>query len=1229
VGHNVCPPASRILMAHSLRFVAVWLPALLCSMLATNPVLAQNSGAPDTVSEQTVSEQAVSEQTALAKPLATVSYGRDIRPILSDRCFRCHGPDAGERAADLRLDLREFAIADRDGSAAVVPGQPERSLLIDRIKSHDPDERMPPAASNKPALQPDEIARFEQWIQEGATYEDHWAFAVPQRPDVPQVGAAHPVDSFLKYARTQRGFESSPAADRATLCRRVFLVLTGLPPTPEELDAWLLDSRADAYEQLVERLLTVEPYATRHAEHLASIWLDAGRYADTSGIHMDAGRQGWLWRDWLIEAIRSDKPFDEFVVEQLAGDLLPEATPEQIVATGFLRNHVTTDEGGAINQEYLVEYAAERTATVGSVFLGLTVGCARCHDHKYDPIRQQDYYRLFSFFNNNEEPGLYSQSKNARRALEPNVSVPSEAQLQEKEQVEAKIATATAVLDDVDPDERRNYRAFLAEAAAQLGLEWLRPRVVVATSSGGATLTVLDDGSVLGSGKSPGDDQQTFTLAMDALEQRWLCLEALPDESLPKGLLSRASHGNSVLQFVKFEIRPRQGSGDGPGEWQTLTIRYALADVEQQNGDYGIGNALLDNGIGWAVAGHNVPGPRSAWFLSEQPFGFEGGTELRVTLSYDSSFTQHVLGRVRFATSRSTDEGLATLPLATTGYHTCGPFAAKEKEAIYDTEFGPELVTAIDRTQKFGKRKWQYKDKLKRGETNLLNTGRNATFVAQRLWLPADREVELALGSDDGYQLFLDGKRIDEQRVNRGVKLDQNRTKIQLSKGEHLLVMKICNTGGAGGFAIQYLPGSNELHGDLFLAMVPGIVDDEHRGERLLHAYRSNRSPVYRERSANLKTLKGQLTAIEASVPRAMIMQERAMMRPTFVLARGEYDQPDQQRPVTRELPQMFGTLGDDLPKNRLGLARWLVSDQNPLLRRVSVNRLWEFVFGTGIVRTSEDFGLQGEWPSHPELLDWLACEFQSKNHSVREMLKLMVTSKAFRQRSRVSSAAEHDPDNRLLSWFPRRRLTAEAIRDQALYISGLLIEQTGGPSVKPYQPEGLWREVAMLQSNTRIFKRDDGDSLWRRSLYTYWKRACPPPSLLTFDAPTREFCTIRRGTTNTPLQALVLWNDEQFVEAARLLATRTVREQDNDRDRLAAMYRRTTGRELRGKQESMAMHTLRELQRRYQADPEAAKQLLGVGDKPMDGELPASLVAAFTMMASAFLDLDATVYVD
>jgi hypothetical protein len=1170
----------------------------------------------------------------------TIRYGRDIRPLLSDRCFRCHGPDANERAADLRLDERRFAIADLgDGAAAIVPGDPDRSLLMERIRSHDDQERMPPPSSNKPALQPAEIERFAQWIREGAAYEGHWAFEPPKPQPVPNNGAGHPIDAFVRQQLQRVGAEPSPAAAPATLCRRLFLVLTGLPPTPRELQAYLDDARSDRYERLVDRLLTEEPYATRHAEHLASIWLDAGRYADTSGIHMDAGRQAWLWRDWLIQAIRDDKPFDAFVVEQLAGDLLPDATDEQKVATGFLRNHVTTDEGGAINAEYLVEYAAERTATVGSVLMGLTLGCARCHDHKYDPISQQDYYQLFSFFNNNEEPGLYSQARNnPNRALEPNLSVPTDAQHQRRGELSAQIEAARALRDQIDPDERRNYGEFLARVGGELSLHWTRPRVEAAHSSGGATLTVLDDGSVLGSGDNPDHDVQRYELRTHATAQRWLCLEALPDASLPQARTSRASHGNTVLQHLRLEARPLQGSGDGEAAWREVPLIYALADIEQQNGDFGVGNALVDDGIGWAPAGHQQTGPRTAWFLAGEPFGFEGGTELRVTLKYDSRYRQHVFGRVRFATSRASDAGMHALPLWTSGYYTCGPFASKNAQKLYETAFGPELATSFERDARFQHTKskgakaatkgWSYREKFGRDRTNLLNNGVNAVYVGQRIWVPSRREVEFQLGSDDGFQLYVDGQLVGQRRVARGVRLDQDRAKATLTAGAHFVVLKIVNTGGAGGFALQTVAGERELRDDLFLAMVPDVLGDPERQQKLLHAYRSKRSPVYLERTARLAELQQQAEALEASVPMAMVMQERGAQRPTFVLMRGEYDKADPQRPVTRELPKVFGPLPAHLPKNRLGLARWLVSDDNPLLRRVAINRYWEFVFGTGIVRTSEDFGMQGEWPSHPELLDWLALEFADRGHSVRQMLRLMVTSETFRQRSRVGDVGR-DPDNRLLGWFPRRRLTAEAIRDQALYVGGLLVERTGGPSVKPYQPQGLWREVAMLQSNTRIFERDDGDALWRRSLYTYWKRACPPPSLLTFDAPTREFCTIRRSTTNTPLQALVLWNDEQFVEAARELASRSMRAAPDDEARLVDMYRRTTGRTLRGEQLQMARETLRQLQRRYQQDPDGAGKLLAVGEKPVDGELDAARLAAFTVLASAFLDLDATLYID
>ena len=945
---------------------------------------------------------------------------------------------------------------------------------------------------------------------------------------------------------------------------------------------------------------------------------------------MDAGRQAWLWRDWLIEALRSDKPFDEFVVEQIAGDLLPDSTPAQRVATGFLRNHVTTDEGGAINEEYLVEYAAERTNTVGSVFLGLTVGCARCHDHKYDPFRQEDYYRLFSFFNNNQEPGLYNQSKNANRALEPNLSVPTVDQQQRRSDLRQQIAAHETAVARTTPAEQHAFRALIAELTREHQLAWSRPTVRRAESSGGATLTIGVDGSVVAGGESPAKDVHVLTMHSDRVGQRWLCLEALTDDSLPDGRVGRASHGNVVLQHLQLEVRPAGSTA----AWQPVPFRYAIADVEQQNGDFIVGNVLDDDDRGWAPAGHQAQGSRSALLLADREFGYPGGTELRVTLRYDSRYGQHVFGRVRFATSATSDAALARLPVATSGKYVAGPFVPGEgepnsKPALYEREFGPDSVRSVDGAARFGKHAWRFDAKWAGAGPHRLAQGRNVHYVAQRVWLPDARKWQLALGSDDGFELFVDGKQVAERRVDRPCAGDQDRATLVLAPGPHVVVLKIVNTGGASAFALDHVTRDGELPHDLCLALLPDFFGNRRLLDRVTAAYRSHYSPAHRARLAKLASLRSDLDKVEAGIPQAMVMRERAKPRPTFVLMRGEYDKADKSRKVTRELPAMFGELPADLPRNRLGLARWLVSEQNPLLHRVAVNRLWEFVFGTGIVRTSEDFGLQGEWPSHKELLDWLAMEFRARGHSTRAMLRLMVTSRAFQRQSKVAASRAVDPGNRLLSWFPRRRLTAETIRDQSLYVAGLLVERPGGPSVKPYQPEGLWREVAMLQSNTRIFERGQGDALWRRSLYTYWKRACPPPALSIFDAPTREFCTIRRSTTNTPLQALVLWNDEQFVEAARLLAHRSVHAHATDRDRVQAMYRRTTGRLLDARGAELAMATLRELRQRYRDEPAAAEALLAVGTAHPASRVAAPELAAFAMLASAFLDLDASIYLD
>jgi len=1171
--------------------------------------------------------------TALAAPAqhAEVRYGRDVRPILADRCFRCHGPDATAREANLRLDLRDEALRARKDGAAIVPGDAQKSLLIQRVRHEDESERMPPRKSGKPELNAAEVATIERWIEAGAPYESHWAFTAPVRPAVPASPflARNTIDHFVHAQLAAAGRQPSPEADPETLVRRVFLVLTGLPPLPEEIDAFLADKHEHAYENLVDTLLAEEPYRTRHAEHLAQPWLDASRYADTSGIHMDAGRQAWPWRDWLLEALRADMPFDQFATEQLAGDLIPGALQSQRVASGFLRQHVTTDEGGAIDEEYRIEYAAERTATLGSVFLGLTLGCARCHDHKYDPIRQEDYYRLFSFFNNNEEPGLYSQSQDSNRALEPFTDVPSPEQRAQRAQLRAQLAAAKKLLDERTPADLEALDAFRAEVAADIAASWSLPRVVSATSQHDATLTLQHDGSVLASGNNPARDVHVLVLHTQARDQRLLCLEALTDKSLPEGRVGRAPNGNAVLQHLQLEARPLDGSAD----FAAVPFVWAMADVEQDNGDYVATNVIDDDDRGWAVDAHRrPPGPRRCLLLSDAPFGNEGGTELRVTMRYTSQHAHHTFGRVRVHVGGLAPAMLARLPLAASGFHLVGPFEGDDAESLYATSFGPETVLAVDEKQRWGKQAWKFDAGLLAGKTTAsLPSGRSVSYVAQRLYSSCAREASVSLGSDDGFQLYLNGAQQAERRIDRSLEADQDTATMQLPAGPSLLVLKVVNTGGDAGFALRHVARERELSGDLRLLLLPPAVQDKTLLERSALAFRETTSPVHRVRKAEVQRLTEANKALDATIPRSMVMQEATEPRSTFVLMRGEYDKPDKTRPIARALPAVFGALPADAPQNRLGLAQWVVSAENPLFLRVAVNRLWEFVFGTGIVRTSEDFGLQGEWPSNPELLDWLATEFRERGHSTRAMLRLLVTSATFRQQSRVSPAP-NDRDNRLLGWFPRRRLTAEAIRDQALYVCGLLVEHTGGPSVKPYQPPDLWQEVAMVQSNTRRYVQGKGDDLWRRSLYTYWKRACPPPSLLMLDAPTREFCTIRRSSTNTPLQALVLWNDEQFVEAARVLAERCLREHGrdaSDESRLQSMYRRCTGHVMDQERLAVATRSLQAVRERYAAHPDHAKTLVRTGQAPLGPDLAPTEVAALLVLANAFLNLDASLFID
>ena len=1158
-----------------------------------------------------------------------IRYGRDIRPILSDRCFLCHGPDRAKQQAGLRLDSFEAATAPRPDGAAIVPGDPAASLAVRRILVRDPDRAMPPPDSGKHALTEAERDLVVRWIREGAAYEPHWAFVPPAAAATPDADAAHPIDRFVHARLASAGIEPGPPADRATLCRRVFIDLTGLPPTPEELASFMADPAPDAYERLVGRLLDDEPYVTRYAERMATPWLDVARYADTSGIHMDAGRQMWPWRDWVIGAFRDNMPYDRFVVEQVAGDLVPGATVGQRVASGFNRAHVTTDEGGAIDQEYLLEYAVDRTGTVGAAFLGLTLACARCHDHKFDPVTQEDFYSLLAFFNSNEEPGVYSQVPDANRAFEPYIDVPSPAHAERTGVLRAAAEAARAERDRVDDAEREAFEAFASSLRG--GIEWVPASVVRAASEGGATLVPQPDGSVLASGTNPDDDVHELVLRTDGTGMRAVLLEALPDPSFAGGRVGRADNGNAVLDAIEVEAI----SAADPSRRARVPLAWAWADVEQANGDFRVTNALQADGRVWAVDAHVRPGGRTALFVASEPFGFEGGTELRVRLVTRSPYARHVLGRVRVRPGTVPDALLARMPPASGSWYICGPFPVSGGDEGYARRFGPEVRTRLDVAERFGSREegefeWRHAPGVVEATPVRLAEGVDAEFVAREAWSPVAGALELSLGSDDGLQVFVNGTLVHERRVDRSVAPDQERVTVPLAPGANAIVCKVVNTGGQGGFYHRELDRPGVLARDaVALAMPAGTVSPEAEAAAR-DAWRAHHSEGYRLRAARAAEAEEALRQHEASAPRTMVMRERMQATPTFVMRRGLYDQPDRDRPVSRDVPRAIGRLPDDAPRDRLGLARWLVSEGNPLTARVVTNRFWEQFFGRGIVRSTEDFGLQGDWPTHPELLDWLAVDFRGHGWDVKRLVRLIVTSETYRQSSRVRpEVAAFDAENRLLAWFPRQRLAAEQIREQALFVAGLLRERAGGPSVRPYQPAGLWEETSMPQSNTRSYAQGTGDDLWRRSLYTYWKRASPPPSMLALDAPTREFCTTRRFTTNTPLQALVLWNDPQFVEAARVAAERTLREPGDDRARLGRLWTRMTGEPADDAQVEVLAGALGAERARWAADEAAAAGLVRTGEAPVPADLPAAELASWTMLSNAILASDAAIVKD
>ncbi len=1325
-------------MDQSGTFVRVWLgrvPGWLMALLGAGALLGMGS----LTRPKALAPESPEDAGGRAKAASPqVRYARDIRRLFSDRCFQCHGPDAGTRVAELRLDTPEGATSPRTVKgqaepAAIVPGDAGASELWKRISSEDPALVMPPRDSNKRPLSDEEKALIKQWIDEGAKYEPHWAFVAPKRPAVPAVQAEawpkNAIDRFVLANLEAKGVQASPEADRATLARRVFLDLTGLPPTPEEVGAFERDTTPDAYERLVDRLLTEEPYRSRTAERLATPWLDAARYGDTSGIHADNGRQAWVYRDWVLRAYRDNMPFDRFLTEQLAGDLLPDATLAQKVASGFNRMHVTTDEGGAIAEEYLVEYAVDRASTTASVFMGLTLGCARCHDHKFDPISQEDFYGLFAFFNSIDEPGLYSQTPDSNRAYEPFIKVPSAEQATQLATLEGEIAALTKRLDEPWPGEGEKFGVFERDAKRNAGVRWTVPEVAGAVSSDPGTSVKVDDSRVVSMhGPAPASEDVTITFRSprefaDA-PANVLAIQVLPAEG-ENGKLGRAINGNAVVTGVVLETRKSQSEA-----WVSVPLIWAWADYSQQDLDLEAGNVLdvddpANDASGWGLAGHQRGGPRVLMLLASHMFGAAIDPELRVTIQCRSIHEQHSLSRVRVAIGAMNEEGMASLPTMLGRWHTAGPIDVASSAAAYDAELGPEKATRLDPQARFGPKdaRWRFDGNLTDGKTVTIPGDTANTYLGRWIWTPRPRSMRVAIGSDDGFRLFVNGVEFAGKKVDRSVALDQDLATIPLAAGANFVVLKVVNTGGIAGYAFRELseqeferlnaareaskaaakpddaknakptsePASSAATlqaklGDAAADGVPTVARElvgvylptEVRwpalDQSLTTAWRRTAFPEYKAVEAERNAKEEARRELDSKTPLAMVMKELEKPRDTFVLTRGQYDKPDKSRPIGPRPLKAIGrwpltantaaserastSTAPDAPPNpttptpptapratRRDLAAWLLDPEHPLVARVAVNRIWQTVFGTGLVRTSEDFGQQGEWPSHPELLDWLAVEFREHTWDSRRILRMIVTSATYRQSSRVrTDLAERDADNRWLSYYPRRRLSAEQIRDLALYTSGLLVERlaassghkgsevSGGPSVKTYHPAPAeWKEIALPGSNTQDYVRAMGDDLWRRSLYTYWKRAAPPPSLLLFDAPTRESCTVRRPITSTPLQALAFLNDEQILEAARELALRTLAEAGaaSDADRLRTMFLRCTSRVPNADELAMIQSTLDAFRRRFKDKPEDAVGLLKAGSHPIPDAAKADELGAWTILASSILNLHETLTQD
>jgi hypothetical protein len=1059
----------------------------------------------------------------------TVDFNFHVKPILSDRCFACHGPDERVRKASLRLDRKEIAFGRLpSGRTAIVAGDIGRSALVARITSADPKVMMPPPDSHL-SLNDYERAVLIRWIDQGAQWKPHWSFIPPRPPAIPAVTntswAKNEIDRFVLHALEGRGREPSKEASRETLIRRVTFDLTGLPPTVEEIDAFVQDQQPGAYERVVDRLLASPAYG----ERMANEWMDIARYADSHGYQDDGMRQMWPWRDWVISAFNRNLPYDKFITWQLAGDLLPNATQEQRLATGFNRNHMQSQEGGIVPEEYRTEYVVDRVNTFGRAFLGLSVECARCHDHKYDPIEQKEFYRLFSFFNNVNESGQI-----------PYSGVPS----------------PTVILTDADTDARlatlREHMEPLMAATRMDAAEYDAPFEAWLARGASAAHPAADEGLIA-----------------------WLPLDAgHPATELQKGDPKKHERSKQI-PIVRFDnaANPREYAKlGGDKDRAPVTVGGRIGGAQQLRGDSQIQfkpefafferNEPFSLGIWLRIDKAGTAGP----LITRSGGIFNGNRGYEIILRKDGTFT----AALHHVFPDNSIEIETTRPIAPSEWHHLaltydGSSRAAGLRLFVDGAVADSHVRV---------------DHLRR---SILYSG---------------DEKNKSWGDMPPLRI---GRRHDE--TLQDVSVDELRVYDRQLAAVELASLARQSDALAAALAKPADGRSSELRSAL----------------REYFVLRVDKTAASKREA--LAALRGKENEILTSRTEVMAMRDLPQPRPTFILARGAYDAPTDR--VTPGTPHAVGDFPKTLPPNRLGLAEWLVDPRHPLTSRVVVNRYWALFFGRGIVATPGDFGNQGRLPTHPELLDWLATTFVESGWNVKALHKRIVMSATYQQSSHASpDLLEQDPANELLARGPSYRLAAEQIRDAALAASGLLAREIGGPSVYPYQPAGLWE--ALATRNATSYPQGHGDDLYRRSLYTIWKRSTPPPSALSFDASERLFCTISRQRTNTPLQSLVLLNDPQYVEAARVLAERMIKEGGPGlRERIVLAFRALTGRHPDDKELGLLTALYDTEHARFARNRSAALQLLRAGEHPRDARLDAADVAAATMVATTIMNFD------